>query len=63
MTSLPIYEILTFAIFTLILLGAMLLGMLIIMPLANLIEYKCDEAIEKRKKKISEFANKNTEQK
>ena len=39
MTSLPIYEILTFAIFTLILLGAMLLGMLIIMPLDNFIEY------------------------
>ena len=63
MTSLPIYEILTFAIFTLILLGAMLLGMLIIMPLANFIEYKCDEAIEKRKKKIAECANKNTKQK
>ena len=63
MTSLPIYEILTFAIFTLILLGAMLLGMLIIMPLANLIEYKCDEAIEKRKKKIAECATKDTKQK
>ena len=63
MTSLPIYEILTFAIFTLILLGAMLLGMLIIMPLANLIEYKCDEAIEKRKNKIAECANQNTKQK
>ena len=63
MTSLPIYEILTFAIFTLILLGAMLLGMLIIMPLANLIEYKCDETIEKRKKKIAECANKDTKQK
>ena len=62
MTSLPIYEILTFAIFMLILLGAMLLGMLIIMPLANLIEYKCDEAIERRKK-IAECANKNTKQK
>ena len=63
MTSLPIYEILTFAIFMLILLGAMLLGMLIIMPLANLIEYKCDEALEKRKKTIAECANKNTKQK
>ena len=63
MTSLPIYEILTFAIFTLILLGAMLLGMLIIMPLANLIEYKCDEDLEKRKKKIAECANKDTKQK
>ena len=63
MTSLPIYEILTFAIFTLILLGAMLLGMLIIMPLANFIEYRCDEALDKRKKKIAECANKNTEQK
>ena len=63
MTSLPIYEILTFAIFTLILLGAMLLGMLIIMPLASLIEYKCDEAIEKRKKKIAECANKDTKKK
>lgn len=63
MTSLPIYEILTFAIFTLILLGAMLLGMLIIMPLANLIEYKCDEALEKRKKKIAECANKHTKKK
>ena len=63
MTSLPIYEILTFAIFMLILLGAMLLGMLIIMPLANLIEYKCDEALEKHKKKIAECANQNTKQK
>ena len=51
MTSLPIYEILTFAIFMLILLGAMLLGMLIIVPLANLIDYKCDEALEKYKRK------------
>ena len=63
MTSLPIYEILTFAIFMLILLGAMLLGMLIIMPLANLIEYKCDEVIDKRKKKIAECANQDTKQK
>ena len=63
MTSLPVYEILTFAIFTLILLGAMLLGMLIIMPLANLIEFKCDEALEKRKKKIAECANQDTKQK
>ena len=63
MTSLPIYEILTFAIFTLILLGAMLLGMLIIMPLANFIDYKCDEAIENKKKKIAECANKDTKQK
>ena len=37
--------------------------MLIIMALANLIEYKCDEALEKRKKKIAECANQNTKKK
>ena len=65
MTSLPIYEILTFAIFMLILLVIGTLAVIIIVPLANYVQDRY-ELRQNRKflKKVEEkFAPKHTKKK
>ena len=65
MTTLPVYEILTFAIFMLILLVIGILAVVILVPLANYVQdrYELRQSRKFLKKVEEKFAPKDTKQK